>query len=126
MKCISIPECTQRISHLTTLGGQHGQESEEGEEGEERSEEDCEEDPQGRQEEEVSSLELAAGDFIAGTSFEANRIDLAQSEKLRATQRGCRRDIRSNGWIELWKGARAEQSRSGRRKTDFLRSVRTA
>ena len=44
-------------SHLTNSGGQHGQESEEGkegEEGEERSEEDCEEDPQGRQEEEVS------------------------------------------------------------------------
>ena len=41
-------------SHLSLLGGQHGQESEEGEEGEERSEEDCEEDPQGRQEEEVS------------------------------------------------------------------------
>ena len=54
MKCISIPECTQRLSHLTTLGGQHGQESEEGEEGEERSEEDCEEDPQGLQEEEVN------------------------------------------------------------------------
>jgi hypothetical protein len=39
---------------ISLLGGQHGQESEEGEEGEERSEEDCEEDPQGRQEEEVS------------------------------------------------------------------------
>jgi hypothetical protein len=53
MKCISIPECTQRLkpSHI---GGQHGEESEEGEEGEERSEEDCEEDPQGREEEEVS------------------------------------------------------------------------
>jgi hypothetical protein len=36
---------------ISLLGGQHGQESEEGEEGEERSEEDCEEDPQGRQEE---------------------------------------------------------------------------
>ena len=47
------PECTQRLSHLTS-GGQHGEESEEGEEGEERSEEDCEEDPQGLQEEEVS------------------------------------------------------------------------
>ena len=56
MKRISIPECAQRLSHLTTSGGQHGQESEEGEEGEERSEEDCEEDPQGRQEEEVTSL----------------------------------------------------------------------
>ena len=41
---------------ISLLGGQHGQESEEGEEGEERSEEDCEEDPQGRQEEEVTSL----------------------------------------------------------------------
>jgi hypothetical protein len=46
----------QRLSDLTTSGGQHGQESEEGEEGEERSEEDCEEDPQGRQEEEVTLL----------------------------------------------------------------------
>jgi hypothetical protein len=36
------------------IGGHHGQESEEGEEGEERSEEDCEEDPQGREEEEVT------------------------------------------------------------------------
>ena len=61
MQCISIPECTQRSSGLTDLigdltnsGGQHGQESEEGEEGEERSEEDFEEDPQGRQEEEVN------------------------------------------------------------------------
>ena len=54
MECISIPECTQRLSHLT-LGGQHGQESEESEEGEERSEEDCEEDQEGRQEEEVTT-----------------------------------------------------------------------
>jgi hypothetical protein len=44
----------RRVGDLTNSGGQHGQESEEGEEGEERSEEDCEEDPQGR-EEEVSS-----------------------------------------------------------------------
>ena len=51
MQCISIPECTQRLRHLTTSGGQHGQESEEGEKGEERSEEDCEEDPQGQEEE---------------------------------------------------------------------------
>ena len=56
MKCISIPECTQQTKAISlTLGGQHGQESEEGEEGEERSEEDCEEDPQGLEEEEVSS-----------------------------------------------------------------------
>jgi hypothetical protein len=37
-------------------GGQHGQESEESEEGEERSEEDCEEDPQGLQEEVTLAL----------------------------------------------------------------------
>ena len=123
MKCISIPECTQRLSHLTTLGGQHGQESEEGEEGEERSEEDCEEDPQGRQEE-VSSLELAAGDFVAGTSFGANRVDLTQSEKLRATQRGCRRDIRSNGWIDLSKSSGAPSETGPAEETGFLRSVR--
>jgi hypothetical protein len=55
MPCISIPELhTATQSHLTTSGGQHGQESEESEEGEERSEEDCEEDPQGLQEEEVT------------------------------------------------------------------------
>ena len=52
MQCISIPECTQRL--LSHIGGHYGLESEEGEEGEERSEEDCEEDPQGREEEEVS------------------------------------------------------------------------
>jgi hypothetical protein len=47
----------EAISHI---GGQHGQESEEGEEGEEgeeRSEEDCEEDPQGRQEEVTRAFE---------------------------------------------------------------------
>src|ERR1700755_3026572 len=55
MECISIPECTQRLSHLI-YGGQHGQESEEGEEGKVGSEEDCQEDPQGRQEEEVRLL----------------------------------------------------------------------
>jgi len=56
MTCISILECTQRIEPTHTSGGHHGQESEEGEEGEERSEEDCEEDPQGREEEEVTLL----------------------------------------------------------------------
>ena len=68
MQCISIPECTQRLepSHI---GGQHGEESEEGEEGEERSEEDCEEDPQGRQEEEVS----LASTEDAGTLMPARR-----------------------------------------------------
>jgi hypothetical protein len=46
-----------------TLGGHYGQEGEEGEEGEERSEEDCEEDPQGLQEE-VTSLEKNAGSLM--------------------------------------------------------------
>ena len=50
MTCISIPECTQRLSHL--IGGQYGKESEE--EGEERSEEDCEEDQEGFEEEVIS------------------------------------------------------------------------
>jgi hypothetical protein len=27
MQCISIPGCTQRLSHLTTSGGQYGEES---------------------------------------------------------------------------------------------------
>lgn len=58
-----VHEQTKAIS--LTLGGQHGQESEEGEEGEERSEEDCEEDPQGREEEEVTSLlSKVAGDLM--------------------------------------------------------------
>ena len=96
MKCISIPECTQRLSHLTTLGGQHGQESEEGEEGEERSEEDCEEDPQGRQEEEVISLEENRRQLDA----DASQVVGFQSDSL-IDERGCRRDIRSNGRIEL-------------------------
>ena len=47
-------QVTSPARWLTQFGGQHGQESEEGEEGEERSEEDCEEDPQGREEEEVT------------------------------------------------------------------------
>jgi hypothetical protein len=63
--CISIPECTQRLSDHY-IGGHDGQESEEGEEGEERSEEDCEEDEEGFQEEEVTRLEENAGDLIAG------------------------------------------------------------
>ena len=55
---------------ISLLGGQHGQESEEGEEGEERSEEDCEEDPQGRQEEEVISLRENCRRLDAGASPE--------------------------------------------------------
>ena len=50
------PRMRAAIKAISHIGGQHGQESKEGEEGEERSEEDCEEDPQGRQEEEVTSL----------------------------------------------------------------------
>jgi len=49
------PRVHAAIKAISHIGGQHGQESEEGEEGEVRSEEDCEEDPQGRQEEEVTS-----------------------------------------------------------------------
>jgi len=49
------------------IGGQHGQESEEGEESEERSEEDCEEDPQGRQEEEVNLARLNCRRLDAGS-----------------------------------------------------------
>jgi hypothetical protein len=71
MQCISIPECTQRLSGLTDTsvislnsGGQHGQESEESEEGEERSEEDCEEDEEGFQEEEVTRLAKNAGGLM--------------------------------------------------------------
>ena len=52
-----------------------------------------------------------------------------QSEKLRATQRGCRRDIRSNGWIELSGSARAskagpaEENRFSSFGADCLRSA---
>jgi hypothetical protein len=92
LKCISIPECTQRLSHLTTSGGQHGQESEEGEEGEERSEEDCEEDPQGREEEEVTSPDLIAGGFrcrhvIGATRVEQVLIRTAPSDAKRVSAR---------------------------------------
>jgi hypothetical protein len=55
------PRLHAAIKAISHIGGQHGQESEEGEEGEERSEEDCEEDPQGRQEEEVTSTSEFAG-----------------------------------------------------------------
>ena len=64
------PRLHAAIKAISHIGGQHGQESEEGEEGEERSEEDCEEDPQGRQEEEVSSLFGIAGSFMPATSRE--------------------------------------------------------
>jgi hypothetical protein len=57
----SVRWCIRDVVHLDSrmhaaikpshIGGQHGEESEEGEEGEERSEEDCEEDPQGLEEE---------------------------------------------------------------------------
>ena len=56
-------------SHIN--GGQHGQESEEGEEGEVRSEEDCEEDPQGRQEEEVRHRLMDLPAIFAGAVIRA-------------------------------------------------------
>jgi hypothetical protein len=97
--CTSIPECMQRLSHLTTFGGQHGQESKEGEsenkegeEDEERSEEDCEEDPQGRQEEEVSSLwnrrQLDAGEVVgAEESLFPNRFQFGLWRRERVSAR---------------------------------------
>ena len=102
MQCISIPECTQRLSHLTNLGGQHGQESQEGKESEERSEEDCEEDPQGRQEEEVNLAYENCRRLDAGTSHEPSGRFASRSRFQSVAlvdERGCRRDIRSNGWI---------------------------
>ena len=67
----SLCWCIRDVVHLDSrvhaaikpshIGGQHGQESEESEEGEERSEEDCEEDPQGRQEEVTLHLTKIAG-----------------------------------------------------------------
>ena len=50
------PRIRAAIKAISHIGGQHGQESEEGEEGEERSE-----DPQGREEEEVTSTSEVAG-----------------------------------------------------------------
>jgi hypothetical protein len=83
MKRISIPEYAQRLSHLTTLGGQHGQESEEGEEGEERSEEDCEEDPQGREEEEVSlAFERIAGGLMPARHSGLQAICFARADTI--------------------------------------------
>jgi len=61
-ECAFDPRLHAAITAISHIGGQHGQESEEGEEGEEgeeRSEEDCEEDPQGRQEEVTSLFEVA-------------------------------------------------------------------
>jgi hypothetical protein len=106
MKCISIPECTQRLSHLTS-GGQHGQESEEGEEGEERSEEDCEEDPQGR-EEEVTRLDLIAGGFVAGTSFEADRGDLNSPRKPERRKEGVGETSGQTAGSNFEQGVRAD------------------
>jgi hypothetical protein len=60
-ECAFDPRLHAAIKAISHIGGQHGQESEEGEEGEERSEEDCEEDPQGREEEEVTSTSEVAG-----------------------------------------------------------------
>ena len=75
--------CIRDVVHLDSrvhaaikpshIGGQHGEESEEGEEGEERSEEDCEEDPQGLQEE-VSLALRRCRRFDAGTSHEPSTV----------------------------------------------------
>jgi hypothetical protein len=63
------------IKAISHIGGQHGQESEEGEEGEEgeeRSEEDCEEDPQGREEEVTSLLKLPADSRHVISAFQGS------------------------------------------------------
>ena len=83
--------CIRDVVHLDSrvhaaikpshIGGQHGQESEEGEEGEERSEEDCEEDPQGLEEEEVNSPDMNAGGYVVGTSLERSGMIPFQSEQ---------------------------------------------
>jgi hypothetical protein len=106
MKCISIPECTQRSSHLF-IGGQHGQESyEEGsqedrqEGSEERCEEDREEDQEGRQEEVTSSATIDAGGNAGDVTRASTTICFSKRILIAALvdERGCRRDIRSNGW----------------------------
>ena len=84
----SLCWCIRDVVHLDSrvhaaikpshIGGQHGQESEESEEGEERSEEDCEEDPQGREEEEVSFALRRCRRFDAGTSHEPSTVASAR------------------------------------------------
>jgi hypothetical protein len=69
------PRVHAAIKAISHIGGQHGQESEEGEEGEEgeeRSEEDCEEDPQGREEEVTSLLKLPADSRHVISAFQGS------------------------------------------------------
>ena len=122
MKCISIPECTQRSRHLF-IGGQHGQESyEEGsqedrqEGSEERCEEDREEDQEGRQEEVTSSATIDAGGNAGDVTRALTTICFSKRILIAALvdERGCRRDIRSNGWIDFRESS-LFQNRSGRR-----------
>jgi hypothetical protein len=139
MKCISIPECTQRSSHLFT-GGQHGQESyEEGsqedrqEGSEERCEEDREEDQEGRQEEEVtSSATIDAGGNAGDVTRASATICFSKLTLIEAhvDERGCRRDIRSNGWTvysraELALPANRSGKEAGHSVIGVLYSVRT-
>jgi hypothetical protein len=124
MKCISIPECTQRLSHLTS-GGQHGQESKEGEgeEGEERSEEDCEEDPQGLQEE-VTRLDLIAGDFLPARHLELIRGELNSPQSPERRKEGVGETSGQTA------GSNFEEAyapiEAGPAEEDFLRTVRMA
>jgi hypothetical protein len=70
------------IKPLSHIGGHYGQESEEGEEGEERSEEDCEEDPQGREEKEVSLASRRLLAVNAGTSREPFRRSASLTKQI--------------------------------------------
>ena len=108
------------------FGGQHGQESEEGEEGEdceERSEEDCEEDPQGRQEEEVSSPIEIAGGLTPATSSGLPAICLmGKLQKLRV--RSTKEGVGETSGQAAGSNFLSWDFRSGRRNS-FLRAVRT-
>src|ERR1700737_2692056 len=118
MQCISIPECTQRLSDLANSGGQYGQESEEGEEGEECSEEDCEEDEEGCQEEEVTRLRKMPAPVCRHVTRATRTVRFSKriaNWKALVDERGCRRDIRSNGRIAISTEFALREKRSGRR-----------
>ena len=98
------------IGDPTNSGGQHGQESEEGEEGEERSEEDCQEDQEGFQEEEVTRLTKNAGGLMPARHLSHQDVCFSKRIPNRTAlvdERGCRRDIRSNGRIAVSDGVRS-------------------
>jgi hypothetical protein len=108
------------VGDPTNSGGQDGQESEEGEEGEERSEEDCEEDQEGLQEEEVTRLTKNAGGLMPArhTSHQdARRLRRTSSRKALVDERGCRRDIRSNGRIASFDRVRSFRENAGFEET---------